>query len=184
MAVPGEIEIAPIEIAPMRRGDLPCVLDIETKAYPRPWTEPLFLSELALRSSRSYFVARVEREIVGSGGIMLVAPEAHVTTLAVASGHQRERIGTALLVALAREAVQRGTVSLTLEVRVSNTAAQELYRRFGFAPVGVRKGYYPDSNEDAIVMWVHDVDRPEYATRLRDHEAQLRRRMIVERDVS
>ena len=120
----------------------------------------LFLSELALRSSRAYFVARVGRDVVGYGGLMMTADDGHVTTLAVDPRWHRHKIGTRLLLVLAREAIARGRASLTLEVRLSNLGAQELYRRFGFAPVGVRKGYYVETNEDALVMWAHEVNGP------------------------
>jgi ribosomal-protein-alanine N-acetyltransferase len=81
---------------------------------------------------------------------------------------------------LAREAIERDVRSLTLEVRLSNRAAQELYRRFGFAPVGVRKNYYAETNEDALVMWAHEVQRPEFAEMLDAVERQVDGETIVE----
>jgi ribosomal-protein-alanine N-acetyltransferase len=82
-----------------------------------------------------------------------------------------------VLLELCRTAVERGATALTLEVRVSNQAAQGLYRRFGFVPAGARKGYYPaDANgpaEDALVMWLHDLDHPTFAERLATIEATL-----------
>ena len=75
--------------------------------------------------------------------------------------------------ALARESLVRGAQHMTLEVRVTNSGAQDLYRRFGFAPVGVRKNYYPETNEDALVMWVHDIDSPEYARLLAGLERRV-----------
>jgi len=127
-----------------------------------PWTSSLFLSELALRSSRAYFVARVGRDVVGYGGLMMTLDDGHITTLAVDPRWHRHKIGTRLLLALAREAITRGATGLTLEVRLSNLGAQALYRRFGFEPVGVRKGYYVETKEDALIMWAHEVDQPEY----------------------
>ncbi len=123
----------------------------------------MFLSELALRSTRAYFVARIGRELVGYAGLMMTVDDGHVTTIAVDPKWHRNKIGTRLLLVLAREAVARGATSLTLEVRMTNRGAQELYRRFGFGPVGVRKNYYQEVNEDALVMWAHEVDRPEYS---------------------
>ena len=134
----------------MRRRHLRGVLRIEGQVAPRPWTSSLFLSELALRSSRAYFVARVGRDIVGYGGLMMTLDDGHVTTLAVDPRWHRHKIGTRLLLALAREAIGRGATGLTLEVRLSNHGAQALYRRFGFEPVGVRKGYYVETKEDAL----------------------------------
>jgi len=155
-----------VHVVPMRRRHVRAVTRIEQQVYPRPWTMSLFLSELALRTSRSYFVAKVGRDVVGYGGLMLGAEEAHVTTLAVDPSWHRHQVGTRLLLALAREAVARDATGLTLEVRMSNRGAQELYRRFGFVPVGVRKNYYAEVGEDALVMWVRDLDVATYATLL------------------
>ena len=155
-----------VHIQAMRRRHLRGVLRIEGRVYPRPWSHSLFLSELALRGSRAYFVARVGRDVVGYGGIMLTGEDAHITTIAVDPARHRQRIGTRLLLVLAREAQARGARNLTLEVRLSNHGAQELYRRFGFRPVGVRQNYYQETNEDALVMWAHEIDRPDYAALL------------------
>jgi ribosomal-protein-alanine N-acetyltransferase len=151
-----------VSVVPMRRRHLRSVLRIEALVYPRPWSQSLFLSELALRGSRAYFVARVGRDIVGYAGIMLSGEDAHITTIAVDPEHHRHTIGTRLLLVLTREALARGARHMTLEVRLSNHAAQDLYRRFGFGPVGVRKNYYQETNEDALVMWSHGIDSPEY----------------------
>jgi len=121
-----------VHVAPMRRRHLRAVLRIEAQVYPRPWSASLFLSELALRSTRAYYVARVGRDVVGYAGLMMTAGDGHVTTIAVHPRWHRHRIGTRLLLALARDAVARGAGALTLEVRLSNKAAQHLYRRFGF----------------------------------------------------
>jgi ribosomal-protein-alanine N-acetyltransferase len=133
----------------------------------------LFLSELNLRSSRHYVAARMDGSVVGYAGLMFAVDEAHVTTIAVDPAWQRHKIGTRLLAHLARVAVARGARHMTLEVRVSNAGAQAMYRRFGFETEGVRKNYYADANEDALVMWVHDIDRPEYAARLDQLESGL-----------
>jgi len=96
-----------------------------------------------------------------------------VTTLAVDPSWHRRSIGSRLLLTLAREAIGRGATGLTLEVRMGNRAAQELYRRFGFRPAGVRKNYYVETNEDALVMWADDVTEPAYADRLAEIERHL-----------
>jgi len=155
-----------VQVVPMRRRHLRSVIQIEAQVYPRPWTLGLFLSELNLHLARSYFVARVAGRVVGYGGLMLSMEDAHVTTLAVDPLCQRQKLGQRLMVVLAREAVRRGSKNLTLEVRVSNTAAQGLYRRFGLAPAGIRKGYYLESGEDAMVMWAHGIDERAYSDRL------------------
>jgi len=155
-----------VTIAPMRRRHLRAVTRIEQQVYPRPWSLGLFMSELGFPSSRVYLVARVGTTVVGYGGLMLVTDDGHVTTLAVDPAWHRRGLGTRLLHTLAATAVARGARNLTLEVRAGNHGAQALYRGFGFAPAGVRKGYYVETKEDAIVMWANDVDTAEYAARL------------------
>ncbi|MEO5679982.1 MAG: ribosomal protein S18-alanine N-acetyltransferase [Acidimicrobiales bacterium] len=165
-AAPPPAEEVAVQVVPMRRRHLRSVLQIEAQVYPRPWTLGLFLSELNLHVARSYFVARVEGRVVGYGGLMLSLEDAHITTLAVDPQWQRRKLGQRLLAVLAGEAVRRGSQNLTLEVRVSNAAAQGLYRRFGLAPAGIRKGYYVESGEDAMVMWAHGINEDAYAQRL------------------
>src|SRR5204862_7808845 len=92
----------------------------------------------------------------------------------------RAKIATHMLLANAREADARGVTSLNLEVRVGNKAAQELYRKFGYRPCGIRKNYYVETNEDALVMWADDVDSDEYALRIDKIEKALPGRTIVE----
>ena len=164
---------APLDITTMRRRHLRAVLKIEQQVYPRPWSLGLFLSELALRSTRVYLVAKSGPAVVGYAGLMLTGSDGHVTTIAVDPECHRSGIGTRLLLALTREGIAAGCTALTLEVRVSNEAAQAMYRMFGYAPAGVRKNYYSETNEDAIVMWAHDVDLPAYADRLDAIHAEL-----------
>jgi len=116
--------------------------------------------------SRSYLVAKMGRETVGYGGIMCYGEEAHVTTIAVDPEYHRRKIGTRILFELVQEAIRMGARAVSLEVRVSNWGAQRLYSRFGFRPVGIRKNYYQETGEDAVVMWVDNV-------RSRDYHDQL-----------
>lgn len=167
------VEQVAITLAPMRRRHLRTVLAIERKVYPKPWTMGLFLGELSRPESRSYVVARSGAVVVGHAGVLYIAGEGHITTIAVDPDWQRRQVATRLLLFQMRHSVIRGANALTLEVRVSNTAAQELYRQFGFAPAGVRKDYYPDNNEDALIMWAHDIDSPEMAERLAAIESSV-----------
>ena len=159
--------IGDLTIVPMRRRDLRNgVMDIEAGSYPRPWSRSVFESEIAqMRSgARRYLVARPSsgrRGIVGYAGIWFADDEAHVTNVAVAPDQQRQGVATALMLALADDAIVRGSAAWTLEVRVSSVGAQELYRRFGFAPAGMRSRYY-ENTEDAIVMWCHDIQGAAY----------------------
>lgn len=157
-----------IEVIRMRRRHLRGVMAIEKQVYPRPWSPNLFLSEMADETNRSYLVARIEREIVGYAGMICYGDEAHVTTIAVDPKHQRRKIGTRLMHDLIQAAIGMGARAVSLEVRVSNWAAQRMYGDFGFRPVGVRKNYYQEIGEDALIMWVDDVHTPAYVDRLGD----------------
>jgi len=158
-------------LTPMKRRHLRQVLRIEGQVYPRPWSLSLFLSEIGTRDGRYYIVAKVGSTVVGYAGLWLSVDEAHVTNLAVDPAWQRLKIGTRLLLDLTHAARSLGYNAMTLEVRVSNTRAQEMYRKFGYAPAGVRRNYYTDTNEDAIVMWAHDLGSNEMTLRLRAIEA-------------
>jgi len=151
-------------IREMRRSDIPTVAALERVIYPQPWSARLFFDELG-RDDRSYLVIESpERDVLGYGGLLLIEQDAHITSLTVAPAQRGGRLGTRLLLALIERALERGAQHLTLEVRVSNTSAQGLYDRFGFAPVGKRKDYYID--EDALVMWAIDIDTDAYAERI------------------
>jgi ribosomal-protein-alanine N-acetyltransferase len=169
-----------VELVAMRRRHLRGVLRIETQVYPRPWSLGLFLSELALRTTRIYIVARVGPSVVGYAGLMLTGSDGHITTIAVDPAWHRRGVGARLLLALSRAGIAAGCTGLTLEVRVSNDAAKALYHRFGYAPAGVRKNYYSETNEDALVMWAHDTDLDAYAERLAAIEAEVPGRTIIE----
>lgn len=175
-----EERVLHVEVVPMRRRHLRSVLRIEAETHPRPWSLSLFMSEMALRSSRAYFVGRVDGLVVGYVGLMMSGEEGHITTIAVDPNWHRRKIGTRLLLVAAREAIRRSGTALTLEVRMSNSGAQEMYRHFGFRPAGVRRNYYVETNEDALIMWAEDVNEPEYAARLDALEAAVPGRTIVD----
>lgn len=162
--------VAGLRLRPMRRRDLGPVHAIESEVYRRGWSRDVFATELDRRDGRHYLVATVprgwlglRRRIIGYGGSMMVEDEAHITTVVVAPEARRRGVASVLLAALLDQAIEHGATAATLEVRAGNHAAYRLYRRFGFAPVGTRRGYYPDGptgrsgNEDAIIMWLHDL---------------------------
>ncbi len=117
-------------------------------------------------------MARFDGEIVGYAGLMIAVGEGHVTTIGVSPAWQRRGVGRRLLLALARTARERGAEHLTLEVRATNYGAQAMYHQFGFVPAGIRKNYYAEVHEDAIVMWAHDIQHDAYAARLDDIAAR------------
>jgi [ribosomal protein S18]-alanine N-acetyltransferase len=145
-------------VVPMRRRHLRGVVAIEQQASHRPWSLALFLGELRMPTSRVYLVALDGHQVIGFAGLMQTADEGHITNVAVHRDHRRRHVASRLIAVLLEEAAARGVRDATLEVRVSNTAAQELYRRFGFVPGGVRRNYYSDIGEDALIMWAHGID--------------------------
>ena len=157
-----QAEAPEIEITRMRRRHLRGIMIIERQVYPRPWSPSLFVSEMTSGRSRAYLVALESRAVVGYGGLVSYGEEAHVTTIAVDPEHHRRKIGTRLLYELILEAREMGAQAVSLEVRVTNWGAQRMYARFGFRPVGVRKNYYQETNEDAVVMWTEDIRAPAY----------------------
>ena len=180
MAAEPEVQALTVTVQPMRRRHVRSVLRIEQQVYPRPWSSSLFLSELALRSTRAYYVARVGRDLVGYAGLMMTLDEGHVTTIAVDPRRHRSKIGTRLLLVLAREAIAAAPPHSRSKSGCRTPRAQDMYRRFGFGPVGVRKNYYQEVNEDALVMWAHEVDQPAYAELLDSIERTIPGETIVE----
>lgn len=150
-------------LRPMEVDDIDAAHALEEQVYSQAWSRQVFVDELE-QPTRRYVVSEVDDVLAGYGGVMVVGDEAHITTVVVDPTYRQSRVGTRLMLALIDHALAAGAGSLTLEVRASNEAAQALYRRFGMAPVGVRKQYYRD--EDALIMWVHDIDGPEYGRRL------------------
>jgi [ribosomal protein S18]-alanine N-acetyltransferase len=156
-----------VEVVAMRRRHLRQVVRIDAQTPGDRWSPGLFLAELRRGDDgRCYRVALEGSRVVGFAGMLYAADDGHVTTVAVDEDCRRSGVATALLVALANDARSRGCTALTLEVRASNAAALGLYRRFGFAPAGVRKGYYSDNGEDALVLWATDIDSADYGERL------------------
>ena len=156
-----------LDIEPLRKKHLGEIMPIEQASYPRPWTPGVFQGELELarRGERYYIVARDGSQLVGYAGLLFAIDDAHVTNIAVCAERRRQGIATRLLAELAWAAIARECQALTLEVRISNTGAQALYREFGFVPAGVRKKYY-ENIEDAIVMWCNDLTEAPYRQRL------------------
>jgi ribosomal-protein-alanine N-acetyltransferase len=151
-------------IRPMQPDDLASVVALETAQQPRPWSESVFRGEM-VADNRVYLVVEDEGEIIGFGGVMVIGDEAHVTNLLVSDARRREGIGMELMLALIESVVASGARHMTLEVRKENAAARTLYARLGMAPVGVRPRYYGD--DDALILWAHDIDRPEFMEGLR-----------------
>lgn len=135
------------------RRDVPELLAIEVAQFPEPWSKSMLIDEVTNLQNRRYTVAVEGRHVIGCLGLMYVLDEVHVNTIGVRPGHEGRGVATSLLEEGWADARERGAKRATLEVAVSNERAQRLYRRFGFAPVGVRKRYYERTGEDALVLW-------------------------------
>lgn len=147
-----------LSVLSMRLSDLDDVVEIERLSFLTPWSRDAFRDELTNNARAEYLVVRNDDgAAVAYGGFWLIFDEAHVTNIAVHPSFRRKGIGRCLMVALMGAALAKGARRMTLEVRVSNRPAQELYRQLGFASAGVRRGYYLDTREDALVMWADDL---------------------------
>lgn len=164
-------QITRVSLEAMRMEDIPRVLEIERESFRTPWPRDAYTHELKENRLASYLVARTEGRIAGYAGMWVILDEAHITTIAVDPRYRGQHIGERLLVGLIEAASSRGTRWMTLEVRKSNHAAQALYKKYGFREIGMRKGYYSDNREDAIVMWTGNLREREFQERY----AQLRK---------
>ncbi len=159
----GSGSIGVMDIRSMTITDVPDVWALEQRVYPEPWSENVFLEELA-QPSRVYLTAVDGEQVIGYAGMMVVFEDAHITTVSVAPEARGKGVAKRLMLRLVDAALEAQAEHLTLEVRYSNDAAQSLYRKFGFAPVGIRKDYY--LNEDALIMWASGINEPEFQDRL------------------
>ena len=164
------VSTAPVVIEDMTVDDIQGVLGVERASFPVPWPANAFKHELTQNKNARYVVARDGEKIVAYAGLWLMVDEAHITTFAVHPDARRQRIGERLLQRLFEIAHEMKAEWLTLEVRASNLAAQKLYEKYGFRRAGVRRRYYSDNNEDALIMWTERIkDRS-----VRDRLAKLR----------
>ena len=158
-----------VELRALALRDLPAIEQIERRSYPTPWSRSMFASELSKPSSVCLGAFATEGgELVGYLIISRYVDAWHVMNVAVSPDHRGRGIATALLerlFELTADDVQRG---YTLEVRVSNETAIRLYERLGFQARGVRRGYYTDNREDALIMWKDPVGRAEAVTGRRE----------------
>ncbi|OCL27762.1 ribosomal-protein-alanine N-acetyltransferase [Orenia metallireducens] len=146
------MELNNLEIRPMVTADIQDILMIEEESFSSPWSKNAFMSELKNQYAY-YLVASIGDKLVAYIGAWLIFEEAHITTLAVAKEYRRQGIATLILEELFKDVRENQINKATLEVRVSNHKAKKLYLQEGFVEVGVRKNYYSDNKEDAVIMW-------------------------------
>ena len=140
-------------------SDLDAVLAIEAASFTRPWTRDMYLAELENEGVSFCYLARDSvRGVLGFCSFWRVLDEMHINNLAVDPPYRRQGIGTALLTFVMKEGARLGARRASLEVRRSNDVARQMYERFGFMPAGVRRAYYTNPVEDALVLWSEKLD--------------------------
>lgn len=154
-------------VEPMRREHIEAVQQIELASFDSTWPEDAFLNEIEHNGAACYLVGRSGDRVLGYAGAWLILDEMHVTAVAVHPDSRGLRVGKKLFWHLMKAALDRGCRWSTLEVRETNEVAVGIYREFGFTRVGVRRKYY-DGKDDALVMWVGDLQTPHYRERLED----------------
>lgn len=142
-----------VDFRQMTLTDIPAVLTVEKATFPTPWTRQAFYNELAYNQFANYIVVETEGRIIGYGGMWLILNEAHITNIAIHPDYRGLGIGESMMDHLMALAHLSGAGKITLEVRVSNEVAQNLYRKKGFNATGIRPRYYTDNQEDALIMW-------------------------------
>lgn len=135
----------------MTAADVDAVAAIEAATFPTPWSRDAFESEMRNAAAR-YLVAEMDGRVIGFAGAWIILDESHITNIAVLKEHRGQGIGRLLTAGLMQYLSNLGAAYATLEVRRSNTVAQNLYASLGFVQLGVRKRYYEDNREDALIM--------------------------------
>lgn len=140
-------------VRPMQEDDLHGVYEVERSSFSSPWTKGM-VSEEFYNLNAHYMVIETAGAIVGYGGFWRIIDEAHITNVAIHPDYRSLGYGRNIISALIQRAKDFDLIAMTLEVRVSNVIAISLYTEFGFVSSGIRKKYYQDNNEDAIIMWL------------------------------
>ena len=147
-----------IKIEPMQKDYLDEVMVVEEKAYgPHHWSKESFFNELNSELAKYYCAFNEKGELTGYAGCWQILEEAHITNIAVSPDYRRQHIGEALLTTIIESSRKAMVKYITLEVRVSNAPAIALYEKYGFKSLGVRKGYYQNNDEDALIMWTENI---------------------------
>ncbi|WNS75947.1 ribosomal protein S18-alanine N-acetyltransferase [Bacillus sp. DTU_2020_1000418_1_SI_GHA_SEK_038] len=139
----------------LNENDVPEVLKIEHASFTLPWTEEAFRNEFKQNKFAVYIGLEDEGTLIGYCGVWIIVDEAHITNVAVLPEYRGLKLGEALMRKIMEISSEMGAKTMTLEVRVSNSIAQSLYRKLGFQDGAIRKSYYTDNREDALVMWVN-----------------------------
>ena len=172
--------IETVTIKRMKPEDVDSVINIEEKAYgSHHWSKDSFLQELSNDLAWYYSLYNNMGELVAYAGTWHILEEAHITNIAVDINHKRKGYGEALLKRIIDDCYKEMIKYITLEVRVSNTAAINLYSKYGFSSFGKRKKYYQDNNEDALIMWTKNIFYDEFKTNYETITQKLERKIII-----
>lgn len=147
-------QLEALNIRQMTLDDIDQVMIVEHSAFDVPWSHQAFVNELSSNQFATYFVAEYGGKIIGYCGVWVIVDEAHITNLAVLSGYRGFKVGETLLRRVMLYAEVKHARTISLEVRVTNDIAKSLYRKLGFCSGGIRKNYYSNNGEDALIMWV------------------------------
>lgn len=139
----------------MKEQDIDDVLKVEHESFSVPWSREAFYNEITKNQFAAYIVIEENGQVIGYSGTWVVTDEAHVTNVAILPQYRGRKLGEAMMKKLMEIASELGAKTMTLEVRVSNEVARKLYRKLGFQDGGIRKNYYTDNQEDALIMWVN-----------------------------
>lgn len=138
-------------------GDVDDIYEIEKLCFPDPWSRDALVYEMTENPRAFYVVAELEEKVVGYAGLWWIGDEGHITNVAVKPGYRHRHIGQGIIGVMVDFTTKEGMLHHTLEVRRSNEAAINLYKKFGFEVEGVRKEYYANNKEDALIMWRHEA---------------------------
>jgi ribosomal-protein-alanine N-acetyltransferase len=153
-----QTNIETITIKKMDSSDVDGIIEIEKKAYgAHHWSKDSFLNEINNELARYYALYTSDGHLAGYAGCWHILEEAHITTIAIDTNYRRRNYAQALLQRVINDCYKEKIKYITLEVRVSNIAAINLYNKYGFSSFGTRKGYYQDNNEDALIMWTKNI---------------------------
>ncbi|PPA68455.1 ribosomal-protein-alanine N-acetyltransferase [Jeotgalibacillus proteolyticus] len=138
----------------MTLKDIDLVMQVERESFSVPWSREAFENELMINQFAKYILMEKENEVIGYCGLWLIMDEAHITNIAIVPKLRGQKLGELLMQEVISMARNAGAKTITLEVRISNLVARSLYQKLGFLEGGIRKNYYSDNQEDALVMWV------------------------------
>lgn len=175
-----EPDIETITVQKMSAEDVDDVIKIEESAYgEHHWSRESFLNEIGNDLAHYYSIVTKDGKLAGYAGCWHILEEAHITTIAIAPEYRRKNYAQALLRRIIDDCYKEKIKYITLEVRVSNTAAINLYQKYGFTSFGTRKGYYQDNNEDALIMWTKNIFFDEFRENYEKITKELEERIFV-----